>query len=106
MSFPEYDSLKINFLKGKSFELELMEKKTSFNIKNRIPGYDINKQPLQGFYKIAFTVNNIEQLYSRLKKKNVTEVLGLTDDKAFNSTFFIIQDLDGNLLQFIEQQNK
>ena len=32
LSFPKYDSLKINFLRGKHFQLELMEKKTSFSI--------------------------------------------------------------------------
>lgn len=101
MSFPEYDSLKINFLKGKEFQLELLEKKTSFSISKYVPGYSLNDKPLLGFSKLAFTVPNIEQLYERLKKKDVKEVLGITEDKEFNSRYFIIKDLDGNILQFI-----
>lgn len=102
MSFPEYDSLNINFLKGNGFQLELMEKKTSFSINKYVPGYNLNDKPLLGFSKVAFTVADIEQLYDRLKKKNVTEVLGITEDKEFNSRYFIIRDLDGNILQFIQ----
>ena len=102
ISFPEYDSLKINFLKGNEFEFELMEKKTSFTIQKYVPGYNLNDKPLLGFSKVAFTVAKIEQLYDRLKKKNVTEVLGITEDKEFGSKYFIIKDLDGNILQFIQ----
>jgi len=42
MAFPEYDSLKINFLKGKEFRLELMEKKSSFAITKYVADYSLN----------------------------------------------------------------
>ena len=102
MSFPEYDSLKINFLRSSSFELELLEKANSFTIKKYVPDYNINVEPLIGFAKISFKVNNVNQLYNQLKSKNVAMVYDLTEDKTFNSRYFIIEDLDGNLLQFIE----
>jgi len=106
MSFPEYDSLKINFLKGKYFQLELMEKKTSFTISKFVPGYSLNDKPLIGFSKMAFSVSDIEQFYKRLKAIHVPEVLGITEDKEFMSKYFIIRDLDGNVLQFIETRNE
>jgi hypothetical protein len=42
MSFPEYDGLKINFLKRNKFEIELVEKKTSLFVKQLKPDYDSN----------------------------------------------------------------
>ena len=105
MAFPEYDSLKINFLKGENFQLELMEKKTSFTINKYVADYSINDKPLIGFSKIAFSVPDIVSNYKRTKEMNVTEILGITEDKEFNSRYFIIKDLDGNVIQFIEQKS-
>ncbi len=105
MAFPEYDSLKINFLKGKYFQLELMEKKTSFTINEYVADYSLNNKPLIGFSKIAFSVPNIASIYKRVKEKNVTEIVGITEDKEFNLRYFIIKDLDGNIIQFIEQKS-
>jgi len=106
LTFPKYDSLKINFLQGKYLQLELMEKKTSFSIEKYVSNYSLNDKPLIGFSKIAFSVPNITQLYERIKKLSVTEVLGITEDKEFNSRYFIIKDLDGNLIQFIELKSE
>lgn len=106
MAFPEYDSLKINFLKGKDFQLEIMEKKTSFHINSIIPDYSLNKKPLIGFSKVAFTVPNISTLFEKTKKLNVQIILAITEDKEFNTKYFIIKDLDGNVLQFIEQKTE
>ncbi|HET9057438.1 MAG TPA: VOC family protein [Chitinophagaceae bacterium] len=106
MNFPEYDSLKINFLKGDYFQIELMEKKSSFAITKYVTDYSLNRSPLIGFSKVAFSVQDINSTYERIKKFNVTEVLGLTKDKEFNSEYFIIKDLDGNVLQFIQQNIK
>jgi catechol 2,3-dioxygenase-like lactoylglutathione lyase family enzyme len=102
MSFPEYDSLRIYFLKKDSFEIELIEKRTSFSIKTFVPGYDLNKAPLRGLSKIVFKVDHINQFYQRIRQKGAKEVLSVTHDEVFNVDFFIIEDLDGNFLQFIE----
>ncbi|WP_250434355.1 VOC family protein [Hanstruepera flava] len=105
MAFPEYDSLKINFLKGEYFQLELMEKKTSFIIDEYVADYNLNNKPLIGFSKIAFSVPDIASIYKKIKEMNVTEVLGITEDKEFNLRYFIIKDLDENVIQFIEQKS-
>lgn len=106
MAFPEYDSLRINFLTGEHIRLELISKKTSFAIDDHVKDYNINNEPLIGFSKIAFLVPKIEATYERLKKFKVEEVFGITEDKQFNSLFFIIKDLDGNVIQFIEQKTE
>lgn len=102
MSFPKYDSLKINFLKNDDFQLELMEKKTSFSIKDYVENYSINNKPLLGFSKIAFTVKDIQAFYKKIKAMNAKEILAVTEDKEFNTAYFIIADPDGNALQFIQ----
>lgn len=104
MSFPEYDSLKINFLKGKHFKLELIEKKTSFPINKYVKNYDVNNEPLIGYAKAAFSVRDIVAEYDRLKKMNIDFMMEITEDKEFNTSYFIIRDPDKNLIQFIEQK--
>lgn len=103
LSFPKYDSLKINFLKGNHFQLELMEKRTSFSINKYVTEYSVNDKPLIGFSKVAFSITEINSFYKRLKEKNVDFILGITEDKEFNSKYFIIKDLDNNILQFIQE---
>lgn len=103
LSFPKYDSLKINFLKGNHFQLELLEKKTSFSINKYVAKYSLNDKPLIGFSKIAFSITEISSFYKKLKQKNVAFILGITEDKEFNSKYFIIKDLDNNVLQFIQE---
>jgi catechol 2,3-dioxygenase-like lactoylglutathione lyase family enzyme len=106
MKLPEYDSLKIYFLKQGEFEIELIEKKTSFSIKDLRPDYNLNKEPLEGFSKIAFRIDSLKLTYEKLKKNGVKEIVGLTHDVAFNVDFFIIEDIDGNMLQFIGRNKK
>lgn len=102
MSFPEYDGLKIHFLKSDSFRVELMEKNTSFSINKYVEDYNINKSPLIGFSKIAFSVEDIESELNRINNLNVNVFMGVTEDKQFHSKFFIIKDPDGNSVQFIQ----
>lgn len=104
MQFPEYDSLYIHFLKQGEFEIELVSKKTMLSIQKLRPGYDMNKEPLQGFIKLVFTSNDIQALFQKLQQNGVKEVLGITHDKEFNVDFFLIEDMDGNLLQFIQMK--
>ena len=105
MAFPEYDNLKIHFLEGDHIQLELVERSTAFAIQQHVPDYNANSAPLIGFAKIAFTVEDIQATYKRIKALKVKEVLGITKDQSFNSTYFLIEDLDGNLIQFIEHGN-
>jgi hypothetical protein len=52
--------------------------------------------------KLAFEVDNIQQLFNQFKKENqIKFVIELSHDKTFDVDFFMIEDLDGNLLQFI-----
>lgn len=105
LSFPEYDSLKINFLEGNGFRVELIEKKTSFSITDYVGNYSVNDKPLIGFSKIAFLVPDIQTIYNRLKTFDVEVLYDITKDALFHSEYFIIQDLDGNIIQFIENES-
>jgi uncharacterized glyoxalase superfamily protein PhnB len=103
MEFPEYDSLKIYFLRQENFEIELVEKKTSFPLKKVMPEYDINKEPLEGFCKIAFRIKDIKLVYEKMKKNGVKEIMPITYDKELKVEFFIVEDNDGNMIQFISR---
>lgn len=104
MDFPEYDSLKIYFLKQGNFEIELIEKKTSFSIKNLRPDYDINKDPLRGISKITFLTENIAQVFTKVKQSGAKIAYELVNDKTRGVSFFIIEDPDGNMVQLIEKK--
>jgi catechol 2,3-dioxygenase-like lactoylglutathione lyase family enzyme len=103
MAFPQYDSLQIFFLRQGDFEIELVQKRTSFSIKSLRKDYDINKEPLEGFVKIVFRVKDIVKIHDKVKRNGVKEILGITHDKEFDLDFFMIEDPDGNLLQFVSQ---
>lgn len=105
MSFPEYDSLRINFLKGEHIQLELLEKANTFSIRDYVPEYSINDKPLIGFSKIAFEVEDIRKFKEKTKQLKAREITGIIEDAEFNSLYFIIEDPDGNILQFIENKN-
>jgi len=105
LSFPEYDSLKINFLEGNDFRIEMIEKNTAFSITEYVSDYNLNDKPLIGFFKIAFLVPDIQRIYDQLKTFNVEVLYEITEDTQFDSKFFIIKDLDGNLIQFIQNES-
>lgn len=101
MDFPEYDSLKIIIMRSGASELELIQKKSGFSIKKYVPDYDgFDKAPLIGFAKIAFQVSDAAALADKLKEKKVKFLVDLYEDKDMGLRSFIIEDLDGNVLQF------
>jgi hypothetical protein len=67
MDFPQMDSLRIIFLKLGGFELELVQKRTSFGITKVVPGYDHEKTPLQGITKVAFMIHGVREVADRLR---------------------------------------
>jgi uncharacterized glyoxalase superfamily protein PhnB len=101
MELPQYDSLRIRFMRQGNFEIELVQKHSSFSIESLQPGYDINARPLQGFVKVAFKVADVQGTFNRIKQRGAEIILPVTYDKEFNVDFFIIEDPDGNMLQFI-----
>jgi catechol 2,3-dioxygenase-like lactoylglutathione lyase family enzyme len=103
LDLPQYDSLKINFLKKETFMLEVVGKRKAFSIKDYIPGYQSFSDPLlQGFNKISFRVNNIKERYQTFQAKNVIIKAPLFDDKNFKLWTFIAEDPEGNLIQFVQ----
>ncbi len=102
MDFPQYDSLRIIFLKLDKFELEVIQKKASFDIRKYVPEYDQEKAPVRGIAKLAFMVRGVNQLTDSLRLKGVRILYGPFDDEPFGIRTVIVEDLEGNLLQFSE----
>ena len=101
MDFPQYDGLRIVFMKRGETELELIQKRNSFSIRKFVPDYDgFDKAPLIGIAKIAFWVSDVDALAAELRAKNVKVLRGPYDDEDFGMRSLIIEDPDGNVLQF------
>ena len=100
--FPQA-SLRIAFMESNGFELEMVEDKKSVPlaaIQKQLPSAD-DQAKLQGFVKLAFTVDDLTGLASRMKSNGVRFQMGLTkSSREPGVTFFIVRDNDGNWLQF------
>jgi catechol 2,3-dioxygenase-like lactoylglutathione lyase family enzyme len=100
--FPQH-SLRIAFLALNDFEIELVEDKKSVSlvaIQKHLPEAD-DETKIQGFVKLAFTVEDVEALASRLKSKGVRFQMEMTkSNRKEGVKFFIVRDNNGNWLQF------
>lgn len=97
-------SLQISFLELNGFRLELIEFKDSVSlaaIRSKFPAVD-DRAKVQGFGKLAFAVKSVSEAAASLKSKKVKFVREVTQEKDTGETWFIIEDVDGNWLQFFE----
>jgi hypothetical protein len=97
-------SLRISFLELNGFRLELIEFKDSVSlaaIRSKFPAVD-DRAKVQGFGKLAFVVTSVGEVAASLKSKKVKFVREVTQEKDTGETWFIIEDVDGNWLQFFE----
>lgn len=100
MDFEAY-GVSIMILEKNGFGLELIEKAGSKFKKERIPDLE-DVSLLRGFMKVGFLVDNIDHTADLLKEKGVKIVYDVTDDPDDNSSWMIIEDPDGNLIQLFE----
>ena len=103
LSFPE-DGVRVSLLKNDYLDFELVERRSSFSIEEILPEYNNKEKPLQGFYKIAFEVDDIEKMYDKVKKVEAEIYFDLFVDEELKIKTFIIKDPDKNLLQFVEKR--
>ena len=97
-------SLRISFLEMNGFRLELIEFKDSVSlaaIQSKFPAVD-DRAKVQGFDKLAFAVTSVTDAAASLKSKKVKFVREVTQEKETGERWFIIEDVDGNWLQFFE----
>lgn len=104
MKFPDRDQLKIVFLKKNDLLIEVIGHGSVFSIEGMKPGYNRFERPkLAGFNKVAFEVSNIDSLYNSFLKNGLNMKTPLIDDTTFQLRFFILQDPEHNILQFVER---
>ena len=97
-------SLRISFIELNGFRLELIEFKDSVSysaIRSKFPAVD-DQAKVQGFGKLAFAVTNVGEVAGSLKSKKSSFVREVTQEKDTGEIWFIIEDVDGNWLQFFE----
>ncbi len=106
MEFPDYD-LRIGLLKLGDFFLELIDFENSVS-KCELSLPD-GKTEINGFFKMGFQTNDIEELYSELKD-NKAKVVAPIDflppikGKNWPEKYFLIEDPDGNYIQFFSKE--
>ena len=101
--YPNY-KLKIGMLQHDQFHLELIENETALD-RNDLPLSEGNE--INGVLKLGFMVKDIQKIFDDLKTHD--DVQFITDIGTLPKTniaipwpkkYFLIQDLDGNLIQF------
>jgi catechol 2,3-dioxygenase-like lactoylglutathione lyase family enzyme len=103
LDLPDH-ALRIGFLQLNGFRLELIEFKGSVAmtaIQSKFPGVD-DRAKVQGFGKLGFAVRDIEAAASSLRAKKAKFVRDVTHEKETGETWLMIEDMDGNCLQFFE----
>ena len=101
MDFDDY-GVHIEFLETNGFGIELIEKQGSKSKQERMPDLK-DTSLLQGLTKVGFLVENIEDVSASLKEKEVKIVFDVTDDPEEDMRWMIIEDPDGNIIQFFEE---
>lgn len=105
MDLPAY-KLRIAFLELNGFTLELVEFQSSVSlatVKERIAELE-DRDHLQGFAKLGFRIPDVDALASALKGRGVKLRMEPTDEPEFHDRFFLVEDPDGNTLQFFQQR--
>ncbi len=104
-SFPDYD-LRMAFLQVGDFHLELIESGSAVPRSEILPSPEVS---LGGWFKIGFLLPDIEAKYTQLQKIDsinfVTGIGELPENELpikWPRRFFLLQDPDGNYVQFFD----
>jgi catechol 2,3-dioxygenase-like lactoylglutathione lyase family enzyme len=99
--FPQH-GLRIAFLELNGFELELVEDEKSISlaaIQKNLPEAD-DEAKIQGLVKLAFTVDDIDSLNSKLKANGVKFQMDLSkSNRQEGVRYIVVRDSDGNWIQ-------
>jgi catechol 2,3-dioxygenase-like lactoylglutathione lyase family enzyme len=99
--YPE-EQLYTVIIGGVGFQLELIQKEASVS-PARFLQEDDPPTLMQGFIKMVIQTHSLTSLYDTLKQNGVTFVYpDIEETPGVWGKWFMIEDEDGNLLQFIE----
>ena len=106
LDLPEH-KLRIAFLELNGFTLELIQFQQSVSladIRHSIPELK-DRDHLQGFVKLGFRIPDVDALAASLKASGVKLRMEPTDDPQFHDRFLLVDDPEGNTLQFFQHLN-
>jgi catechol 2,3-dioxygenase-like lactoylglutathione lyase family enzyme len=98
---PERGFIQAN-LYNKEILIELVQVDSSLPGSRILEKYPA-KTRIRGFMKFGFVVKDIEGLYKQLKDQNIKFTGTMVTDPVNNKKTFLINDPDGNLIQFFEK---
>jgi hypothetical protein len=102
--FPN-SGIKVSRLKIEGFDLELVENEKSISRNEILKKYPKGSE-IQGFVKLTFITNNIDEADIYLKKNGVKYLFDLQKSNRLskeNHKWLIISDPDGNWIQLISK---
>ena len=98
--------LKRAFLKLDDFHLEIIEYDTAYKASEILPTAD---SYIGGMFKIGFLLHDIQRVYNRFQEMEDVEILAGIGELPENSLpikwpskYFLVQDPDGNYIQFFD----
>lgn len=98
---PERGFIQAN-LHSKEMLIELIQVDSSLS-GSRILEKHPQKTRIRGFMKFGFVVNDIDDLYRKLRDQNIKFTGRMVTDPVNNKKTFLVNDPDDNLIQFFEQ---
>ena len=103
LELPDY-RLRIRFLELNGFRLELIQYQDSVSlasIQSKFPNVE-DRARVHGFGKLAFAVDDLAAAARALKDKKVKLLRDVSRDEATGDRWMLIEDPEGNWLQFFE----
>lgn len=91
---------KIHILESANYSVELLELKGSL-VKSELLKGNPDGTEVQGHFKIGFKISNTDEWLAHLRKLKI-EVPNVWTDQKTGKKNFMIQDPDGNLIQFFD----
>jgi catechol 2,3-dioxygenase-like lactoylglutathione lyase family enzyme len=97
------NKISIGILTKDDLSLELVQHSESVPVTKFVPAIS-NPAVIQGYAKVGYVVENIEQLVKRMKTDSVKFVLELRESKETGSKMCIVLDNNGNWVQLMQQK--
>lgn len=88
-------------LTGEGLQIELVEVSRSLTYAQIVENQPKGTEP-RGFFKIGFTVSNLDIWHMHLKKRGAKFEGRRVKDPVSGKEMFLVTDPDGNLIQFFE----
>lgn len=94
--------VRVAFLDRDGFTLELISKRDSVSVK-ALEKSATPPRPVRGYLKLGFLVRDLSRWTQRFEAAGIPLKVPVTGDKPTGTRYFLVEDNEGNCLQFFEK---